>query len=109
MDIIVTQRVGVMDSDQPWKRRAFPVPSGMASLFSPMLAAVALTKTRDDRIQLLELLLQRVEIMYLVRVFIYIYIYIYICLVALAVAWSLAGCWVAAGWLLASENWRKAG
>ena len=105
MDVLVTQRLGVMDSDQGWTRRAVPVPSGMAVLFSPMLAAVALTKTRDDRIQLLELLLQRVDIMYLVRVF----LYIYICVVALAVAWSLAGCWVAAGWLLASENWRKAG
>ena len=98
MDIIVTQRVGVMDSDQPWNRRAFPVPSGMALLFSPMLAAVALTKTRDDRIQLLELLLQRVEIMYLVRVFIYIYIYMFGCAGGgLELSWLLGGCWLAVG------------
>ena len=98
MDVLVTQRLGVMDSDQPWNRRAFPVPSGMALLFLPMCAAVALTKTRDDRIQLLELLLQRVESLYLVRVFIYIYIYMSGCAGGgLELSWLLGGCWLAVG------------
>ena len=98
MDEIVAPGLGVMDSDQAWNRRAVPVPTAMAVLFSPMLGAVALTKTRDDRIQLLELLLQRVESLYLVRVFIYIYIYMSGCAGGgLELSWLLGGCWLAVG------------